>query len=77
MSTYRIQGGTHLGIVSCYGEKTFKAKSVKDLIEKVRANRKLGDIPVVPHKTQRDTIIYQFMEGEAVAFEFRIMEKTK
>lgn len=75
--SYRIQGGTHLGIVGCYGEKTFKAKNIKELIEKVRTDRNLGDREVVPLKGKRGTI-YQFMDAdESTAFEFKVMERTR
>jgi len=36
--TYKVRGGTHLNIVSCYGEKEFKANNFGDLVEQIRDN---------------------------------------
>ena len=35
---YLVTGGTHLGIVSCYGEKEFEAKNEKELFELIDKN---------------------------------------
>jgi hypothetical protein len=71
MPTFKVVGGTHLGIVSCFGEKTFYVNNEEELAEAVRKDRKLpADLKLTSRVSGNRTIwMYEDAHGNTV-FEF-------
>lgn len=43
MRIYTVEGGTHLGIVGCFGVKSYRAKDERELHNKILINRGLPE----------------------------------
>lgn len=73
MPRYLVTGGTHLGIVSCYGVKTFDADNMFDLMRKLRKDRKIPDAAkhIGAKQKFQGKAVHQFVDSKNnVLFEY-------
>ena len=74
-----VRGGTHINVVSCFGEKLFAVDTFEDLIKKIRKDRKLkNNIKLTCCLSESGNLKFQFCKenSDEVLFEFRIVSVT-
>ncbi|MFW9871548.1 MAG: hypothetical protein ACFFG0_00400 [Candidatus Thorarchaeota archaeon] len=70
----KVEGGTHLGIVGCYGVRTFNVKSVDEIEKIIRKEEELEDSEKSSYKTKNGTKIHTLVnKNNLVLFEWRII----
>ncbi len=85
-----IHGGTHLGIVGFYGEKTFEVKSPNDLRQAIIDDPSLAKYnlaeadeggylstnghPIHTFEEKADKAMFEPDRGKTTVFEYRIVE---
>lgn len=68
-----VEGGTHLGIVGCYGEKTFDVDSLEDLEQEIRKDRDLSHAGKSTYEQHGETIHILTGRGGLTLFEYRVV----
>jgi len=70
---FTVEGGTRLGIVGCYGEKTFDVDSLEDLELEIRKDRDLLCAGKSTYEQHGETIHTLTGHGGLTLFEYRIV----
>ena len=70
-----IHGGTHLGIVGCYGEKVFELDSVHGLEQAIREDRNLPLATKSLYIAKNGHPVHTLTDKEGkTIFEYRLVE---
>lgn len=68
-----VEGGTHLGIVGCYGRKEFEIRNPDELEKRIRKNRDLPTAKKSSYKHGTEIIHTLTDEKGATLFEYCVI----
>ena len=73
-----VEGGTHLGVIGCYGEQSFEVNNLEEVHDKIKNDESLKHHNLHKYKKIIIDDTYTFVDSNnKTIFEYRILECFK